>query len=149
MLTFLRYYLPVLLWATLISVMSTSQFGSGFTERVLQATLEPIVPDISPATLQFINGVVRKLAHLAEYVVLGWLLWRALAREAPARWQWGWVARTLALAAAFAGLDELHQHFEPGRGASLFDVGLDTLGVALALGVLYWRARRRADTAPP
>ncbi|MFQ5777044.1 MAG: VanZ family protein [Terriglobia bacterium] len=147
--TFLRYYLPVLLWAVVISVMSTSRFGSGFTERVLQTTLESIVPGVSPATLQIINAVVRKLAHIAEYLVLGWLLWRALAREAARRWQWGWVAWTLALAAAFAGFDELHQHFEPGRGASLVDVGFDTLGAALALGVLYWRARRAADTTLP
>ena len=36
---------------------------------------------------------------------------------------------SLLFGAFYAGTDELHQYFVPGRSARLFDVGLDTIGV--------------------
>jgi hypothetical protein len=79
--------------------------------------------------------VLRKLAHLAEYAVLGLLLGRAIVR------------RTLAAVAgiAYAGTDELHQHFVPGRQAALRDVAIDAAGVVT--GVLFVRALRRRHSS--
>lgn len=72
---------------------------------------------------------LRKLAHAAEYAVLGALLARAVG-DLPALW----------LGIAYAVSDELHQSFVPGRAASLFDVGVDSAG--LLVGIL---ALRRLD----
>jgi VanZ family protein len=69
---------------------------------------------------------LRKLAHAAEYAVLGVLLLRALANERAA----------LALGIAYAVTDELHQHFVPGRLASPLDVLVDTVGVAIGVFVV-------------
>ncbi len=76
--------------------------------------------------------VLRKLAHFAEYAVLGALLAR------------GCGAGLLAAAAgiAYAGTDELHQHFVPGRHAAFRDVAVDAAGVLA--GILLARARRWA-----
>jgi VanZ family protein len=73
------------------------------------------------------DTVLRKGAHVTEYLVLGFLLVRALGRELPA-----WL-----LGVAYAATDELHQHFVAGRHASPVDVAIDAVGVAL--GVLAWR----------
>jgi VanZ family protein len=73
------------------------------------------------------DTVLRKGAHVTEYLVLGFLLVRALGRELPA-----WLAGV-----AYAATDELHQHFVAGRHASPVDVAVDAVGVAL--GVLAWR----------
>jgi VanZ family protein len=70
--------------------------------------------------------VLRKLAHLAEYAILGVLLARAVRRPGVA----------VALAALYAVTDEVHQTFVEGRVGSPLDVGIDTLG-ALA-GVVLW-----------
>ena len=70
--------------------------------------------------------VLRKLAHLAEYAILGALLVRAVRRPGLA----------VALAALYAVTDEVHQTFVEGRVGAPLDVGIDTLG-ALA-GVLVW-----------
>jgi VanZ family protein len=67
--------------------------------------------------------VLRKLAHAAEYAVLGFLLVRALGRERPA----------LALGIAYAISDEVHQHFVPGRLGSSLDVLIDAIGVAIGV----------------
>jgi hypothetical protein len=79
------------------------------------------------------DTVLRKGAHIAEYAVLGALLYRALGREAPA----------LAAGIAYAATDELHQHFVRGRHASPVDVAIDAVG--LALGMMVWlRVRERS-----
>ena len=68
---------------------------------------------------------LRKAAHGLEYAVLGALLARAVA-EVPALW----------LGIAYAVSDELHQSFVPGRAASLFDVGVDAVGVLVGIVAL-------------
>jgi VanZ family protein len=75
--------------------------------------------------------VLRKIAHAAEYAILGALLLRALGRELPA----------FALGAAYAISDEVHQHFVPGRRGAPLDVLIDAVGVGV--GILAWRRFRR------
>ncbi len=103
----LRLWAPVVLWAAVIFAFSS-------------------VPDLGTG-LGTWDLVLRKLAHAAEFAVLGALLLRALRAERPA----------LALGIAYAASDELHQHFVPGRLGSPYDVLID--GVGVALGVALWR----------
>jgi VanZ family protein len=108
----LKVWLPVLVWAAVIFAFSS-------------------VPSLSSG-LGAWDTVLRKGAHIAEYAVLGALLYRALGREAPA----------LAAGIAYAATDELHQHFVRGRHASPVDVAIDAVG--LSLGMLVWlRVRQR------
>jgi VanZ family protein len=101
---------PVVAWAGLIfGLSSVSDLGTGLGTWDL---------------------VLRKIAHAAEFAVLGFLLHRALRRDRLA----------LALGIAYAVSDELHQHFVPGRQGSPTDVLIDAVGVAL--GVYVGRMRR-------
>ena len=87
-----------------------------------------------PAPHRPIHALIRKGAHVFEYAVLA-MLWR---RAVGAPWP------SFGLAVITAALDEFHQSFEPGRGASIYDVLLDgtAAAAALALGAA-WRTRRR------
>jgi VanZ family protein len=78
--------------------------------------------------------ILRKIAHLGEYAILGALLLRAIQRPAVA----------IVAGGLYAVTDELHQHFVRGRHAAWYDVVIDTVGVAI--GVLAWNrlGRRRA-----
>jgi VanZ family protein len=108
-------WLPVVLWAGLIfGLSSIPSLGTG---------------------LGAWDVILRKLAHVAEYAVLGALLQRALAREPLA----------FVLGSAYAVTDELHQAFVPGRQASPLDWLIDTVGVAVGV-LLYarWAASRKA-----
>jgi VanZ family protein len=67
--------------------------------------------------------VLRKIAHAAEFAVLGFLLVRALGNE--------WAG--LFAGVAYAISDEVHQHFVPGRQAAVRDVLVDTAGVAVGV----------------
>lgn len=110
----LSLWLPVVAWAGLIFVLSS-------------------IPDLGTG-LGTWDLVLRKAAHAAEYAVLGFLLLRALGRETAA----------LVVGIAYAASDELHQHFVPGRQASVLDVLVDSVGVAA--GVYAVRRLRRAST---
>jgi len=48
---FFRYALPLLLWASLIALLSMGLFRGGLTERLLATVALFLYADISPATL--------------------------------------------------------------------------------------------------
>jgi VanZ family protein len=79
--------------------------------------------------------VLRKLAHLTEYAILGGLLARATGRPPLA----------IALGVVYAITDEIHQTFVPGRAGRPLDVAIDAVGVCL--GVLAWLRLGRAPRA--
>ena len=83
---------------------------------------------------------LRKLAHFAEYAVMGILL--------TVIWvQWMRPGKRLCLLIVLwvfisAAADELHQYFVPGRYASVADVLLDTCGGAFGMMVCLHLRRR-------
>ena len=75
------------------------------------------------------HGVLRKLAHGTEYLVLGVELCLWLIPEQP------WTA--LALSGVLAALtDETIQLFVPGRSGQIADVALDCCGVACGMALV-------------
>jgi len=107
----LSTWLPVVLWAGVIFAFSS-------------------IPSLSTG-LGGWDVALRKLAHVAEYAILGLLLLRALGRELPA----------FAAGVAYAASDEIHQHFVPGRAASPIDLLIDAAGVLLGV-IVFARARQ-------
>jgi VanZ family protein len=107
----LNAWAPVVLWAGVIFALSA-------------------IPSLSSG-LGTWDLVLRKLAHLSEYAILGALLWRALRREPAA----------LLLGSAYAVTDEVHQAFVSGRQGSPVDWAIDTVGVAagVLLAARLWR----------
>ena len=97
-------------------------------------------PDISQADLEQIVFIGRKGAHLAEYAILGILLWRALrkpARQVGQRWVWSESGLALLVGVLYASSDEIHQAFVPTRQGQPVDVLLDSLGVLLGLALVW------------
>lgn len=104
----LRLWLPVLAWCIVIFAFSSvPSLGTGLGTWDL---------------------VLRKLAHLAEFAVLGALLARAV----------GGTGLAIALGTLYAVTDELHQTFVAGRAGRPLDVVIDAVGVTL--GVVAFRA---------
>jgi VanZ family protein len=104
--TRLHAWAPVVLWAAVIFTFSS-------------------IPHLG-TDLGTWDLVLRKLAHFAEFGVLGALLFRALGREPAA----------IALGSAYAVTDELHHAFVPGRVGSPLDWAVDTAGVVTGVLLL-------------
>jgi VanZ family protein len=133
---FLKYWLPVLVWMIFIFVGSTDLLSAEHTSRYIGPFLRWFSPDVSDATIDSVQLVVRKLAHLTEYAILAALLFRALRMFGVA----------FLVAAIYAALDEFHQSFVATRTASPWDVAIDCVG-AIAGPVLYGLARKRKGRA--
>lgn len=89
--------------------------------------------EVSPSTFDSLHFLVRKLAHLTEYAVLAFLLYRSLRGSRPRVWELRTAAWSVLVAGLYSLTDELHQRFVPGRGGSLVDCGIDTAGAILAM----------------
>ncbi len=75
---------------------------------------------------------VGKLAHLIEYLILGWLSQRALVDRRA--WWRAWL-----IAVVYAVTDEIHQRSVPGRTSLATDVMVDALGAAVGVVLALWR----------
>lgn len=144
---FLRYWLPLLLWAALIFTASGDAQSAIRSSRIIGPLVRWLFPHLSEPTVEDVVFAVRKAAHVTEYAVFAWLVWRV--RRRPVRnetrpWQWRDALVAWAVVAAYAVSDELHQALVPPRQGSPWDVLLDALGGALGLLVLWAIYRRRA-----
>lgn len=89
--------------------------------------------------------IERKGAHVVEYAVLMVLSFQYF-RLAFSRESFRWVLVLSAVFSLMYGVtDELHQFFVPLRGARMWDVGIDGIGILLAgiLIALFQRNKNR------
>lgn len=107
---FLRFWLPVLLYLTVILALSAQPYLK--------------------LPIRFNNA--DKLYHLIEYGGLGWLLVRALRGTMRLRTPVAAAAIAIVLGSLFGAGDEYFQSFVPGRDSSPYDWMADTAGVVLA-----------------
>jgi VanZ family protein len=128
-------------WAATIYRLSTATYGGWFTTWLLQMVLDLLHIGVSPAGFQILHNFIRKLAHVTEYMMFGLLLYGSFSGGRNFSWRARTALLCFAITAAYSLTDEFHQGFEPGRGASLLDCGIDTSGAALGLLVLYVRHR--------
>ncbi|MEY4385054.1 MAG: hypothetical protein RLY20_337 [Verrucomicrobiota bacterium] len=142
---FIKFWLPPLLWMSLIFIGSADSASVSRSSRIIEPVLRWLFPAISDDVVGHCVLVARKCAHLTEYACCAILLWRA-KRQYTGKDTRPWNPREArwALAAVFlyACTDEIHQIFVPGRGAAFLDVLLDTLGGALGLLAVWWAGRR-------
>lgn len=99
---------------------------SSFSELELKGELAPL------------DFIARKLAHMAEYALLTALLFWPLSYEKLKSPH----LVSVAVAFIYAVTDEVHQAFVPGRSARIFDIGVDTLGIIIAVIVIRYLYQR-------
>jgi VanZ family protein len=120
----IRFWLPVILWASLIFVFSSEA-----------------VPTASK--IYWKDFVVKKSAHVVEYAIFAILLFRAMVNSGVARKKAAFY--TLALAMVYGATDEFHQSFTPGREPRIRDWIFDTIGAGFASYYLW----KLLPKAPP
>jgi VanZ family protein len=89
-----------------------------------------------------IDHPIRKTAHASEYAILGIMLVNAYAcLPEKRRYFFAWLT-----AAIYAGTDEFHQLFVPGRSGQFTDVMIDSsgafAGVLFMAGVIAFMQKR-------
>lgn len=119
-------WLKVFTWMALIFLFSSQPHSGAITETYFGSW----------------NILIRKTAHVSEYALLCLLSQRAFhfsGRIFSAHS----VIFAFLLTVLYAGFDEWHQSFVPGRSASMQDVLVDALGGLLA--ILWLAFLRRSN----
>jgi len=145
----LKAWWPAFVWAAVITTFSTDAFSGEHTSRVILPFLRWLFPDAGAQALELMHHFIRKAGHVTEYFVLGLLLLHAV-RAGRTGWRLEWAVTAVAIAAGWAGLDELHQAFVPSRGPSIIDVLIDVSGAGAAQIVAYFVStiRSRPSSLP-
>jgi VanZ family protein len=134
---FLRYWLPFLVWITLIFVGSTDLMSAEHTSRFIVPFLRWLDPTMSVETLLQVHFYLRKAAHVSEYAVLAALLYRALVNTILQSRVLLSAAIVLVVCSIYAMTDEFHQSFVPSRTASARDVVIDSVGALVGMLLIY------------
>jgi VanZ family protein len=142
--SFFFYWLPVVLWMMLIFTASGDSGSFQRSSRIIGPVLRWFFPNVSAETEDFVVTGVRKCAHLTEYGILAFLVWRAYRKP---KWKdarpWSWADAGVALWAAvfYATTDEFHQTFVPTREGCVRDVMIDSSGAVAGLIALWLLGR--------
>jgi VanZ family protein len=125
---FLKYWGPAILWMGIIFTFSA-------------------IPNLKTDLEQ--DFLLRKIAHMVEFAILTFLLYRALSEDKSAQGRSASGGKKLALsfilALLYAFSDEFHQLFVRGRHCSLWDVAIDSIGILIFSIACYYKNRKKVD----
>jgi VanZ family protein len=132
---FLKFWLPVLFWMAIIFTASSDTRSYQHSSLFVEPFLRWLFPHMPQPEIEAIHHIFRKCCHLAEYAILGLLVFRALSHSQTALSPWSWprIGGTLLIVFLYASSDEFHQRYVPMRTPLVSDVCIDTLGSALGL----------------
>jgi VanZ family protein len=142
----MAYWLPPVLLMAAVLLLSSDAGGAHVSRALLASVVERLWPGATPAQIDTLHVLLRKLGHFLVYALLAALWFRALATGR--HWRLGpAAAAALAIAIAWALLDEGHQTLAATRTGSLADVALDTAGALTAVAAAWLGSRAAAGAA--
>ena len=127
----LKYWIPAICVAIVISAFSTRYFSGERTAHIIIPILRWLLPNASHHLLHLMHMGIRKAAHVTEFALFSISVFYGVRAERYG-WRLDWAAITLLIAVCYAGLDEWHQSFVPLREPSVRDVMIDSAGALLA-----------------
>lgn len=144
-----RKTLRLILWGLVIALLisifllssqpatSSAKLSTSIAEHTIEIYEKFTGTDI---TIKQWDHKLRKAAHFSFYCVLAILVMTLCLVSGISR-KWS-ILITLVVGVIYASIDELHQLFVNGRGASVRDVGIDSLGVILGITIIWIFSRR-------
>lgn len=144
-----KYWIPVMLSMVVIFWMSTGTFSSDNTSPFIVSAVHFFFPDMQMGDVELLHGMIRKGAHIIEYFILSFFLFRAFRQRSSNRWSLRWAILAVFVSAVYAFSDEFHQSFVSTRTASLLDVWIDTIGGIMAqIAIACWNLMDRKRCYP-
>lgn len=128
-----RWILYILLGLIVFFIWDNSMQNGGSSDGfslLFAETFASIANELGfHGNIWILNRIVRKLAHLTEFTILGGVLYTILRRYIT----YGTVIKTIGLGMLIACHDEFIQLFSPGRSSQISDVLIDTVGVIIGI----------------
>ncbi|MBO5477798.1 MAG: VanZ family protein [Clostridia bacterium] len=123
----------VLIWMIIVFWFSAQigESSSNISGNTIRRIITFLNNNISALELEkiveFLQPIVRKLAHFTMYTIGGFLiynLFKAINNTEKKK-----IIYSFIFGVIYATTDEIHQLFVQGRSGSIIDVGIDSLGV--------------------
>ena len=131
-----RWILYIVLCLIVFFIWDNSLQNGGSSDGgslIFAEKLAPIAHNLGfHGNIWALNRIVRKLAHLTEFTILGGVLYAILRRYI----EYGTLFKTIGLGMAIAILDEFIQRFSPGRSSQFSDILIDTVGIFIGILVV-------------
>ncbi len=105
-----------------------------WSEPQVSATPAPAGTPVK--TLPSTDELIGRFLHVGEYLLLGFLVIRAVAWNSAIRA--GNALLSVGLSMVYALSDEFHQIYVPGRAFQVADFLLDLTGILIGVGIYYF-----------
>lgn len=133
---FVKYWIPIIVLFGIMFWMSGGNFTSGRTSEFFFPKIKSMFPGLSPEGVTFVHELIRKIAHVVEFFLLGLLLSFAVYRSPLKIADFKKAVLIIILLVIFTLADELRQSLVALRTASIVDVVLDMAGGVMGMGVV-------------
>lgn len=134
--------LLVLLWMGVIFSLSSQnrEDSTKLSDSIINKTINIMYKDKinnikRNQIIESYTNIVRKLAHIIEYAILGILLFYFLKDYLNISFKLFLLAIIICM--IYASTDEIHQIFVSGRGPQVTDVLIDSFGSLMGISVMY------------
>lgn len=129
-------FIVLILWMIVIFSFSSADANksTGTSDKVITTMIEikdKITNNETPNNEKEIivknsSFYIRKLAHITEYLILGFLMFNLLKQYSVTN-----IYYAIGLSILYSCTDEFHQLFISGRSGSIRDVLIDTIGILI------------------
>ena len=139
---------PLHIWIFLSLMVAVAIFISSSIEGAASAVASMAVVDRLRQFFDInigrhaLNTIVRNVAHVVVFFLLGFCLASALRRLIKNRWFVFWLS--WGIAAAYGVLDEIHQYFVPGRIFLVSDMIINAFGALLGVSLALVLGRKKS-----
>ena len=121
--------LSVIIWMILIFIMSSFSASNSNNQSSFIVTI--ISHFFNIANPELLNYVIRKLAHITEYLILGMLTINMINNYHKPHYY------AIIICTLYAISDEIHQLYIPGRTCQIKDIVIDIIGSLIGIYLLH------------
>lgn len=129
-----KYLILTILWMIFIFVMSQTPGNDSSKQSNF---IVDIIIHILPITRDTLSFIVRKCAHMTEYAILTFLLYKTFVHKQNP------LIKSFLFTVLYACSDEFHQLFIPGRAGQIRDVCIDSTGALIMILIIYFILKRK------
>ena len=120
--------LLVIIWMVFIFIMSSFSASNSNDQSSFIVTIIGHILNIT--NLESLNYIIRKLAHITEYLILGMLSINMIKNYHKPNYY------AIIICSIYAISDEIHQLYVPGRNCQIKDIIIDIIGSLIGIYLL-------------
>ena len=129
-----KYLILTILWMIFIFVMSHTPGNDSSKQSNF---IVNIIIQVLPITRDTLSFIVRKCAHMTEYAILAFLIYKTIVHIENS------LIKSFIFTFLYACTDEFHQLFIAGRAGQIRDVCIDSTGALIMLLIIYIINKRK------